>query len=153
MKKSIFAIAFAFVSIALSIPAAYADTINFTINDPAQEVGTAGGNLYYSATVSAPSTNSAVVHLNGDSYSLNTAFVLDDSPFLLNFPFDLAPGQSYTGSLFEVMVPADSPLGLYAGSSQILGRAIGSDESVLSSATFSTAVSPEPSSLVLPGLA
>ena len=94
-----------------------------------------------------------MVRLNGDSYSLDTAFVLDDSSFLLNFLLDLDPGQSYTGSLFEVIVPADSPLGLYAGSSQILGRAIGSDESVLSSATFSTAVSPEPSSLVLPGLA
>ena len=92
-----------------------------------------------------------MVRLNGDSYSLDTAFVLDDSSFLLNFLLDLDPGQSYTGSLFEVIVPADSPLGLYAGSSQILGRAIGSDESVLSSATFSTAVSPEPSSLVLPG--
>ena len=150
--KSILAIALAFVPAALSMPAAYAETINFTINDPAQEVGTAGGNLYYSATVSAPSTNSAVVYLNGDSYFLNTAFVLDDSPFLLNFPFDLAPGQSYTGSLFEVMVPADSPLGLYAGSFQILGGAIGGDDDlVLSSATFSTAVSPEPSSLLLLG--
>jgi hypothetical protein len=103
------------------MPAAYADTINFTINDPLQGVGTTGGTLYYTATVAAPSTNSAPVYLNGDTYSLSGAFMLDDSPFQLNFPLDLAPGQSYTGSSFEVMVPADSPLGLYAGSFQILG--------------------------------
>ena len=151
MKKSILAIALAFVPAALSMPAAYADTINFTINDPSQGVGIAGGSLYYSATVSAPGTNSALVYLNGDSYSLDAAFVLDDSSFLLNFPLDLAPGQSYTGSLFEVTVPADSPLGLYAGSFQILGGTTGSDDLVLSSANFSTAVSPEPSSLLLLG--
>jgi hypothetical protein len=75
----------------------------------------------------------------------------NDSPLLLNFPLDLAPGQSYTGSLFKVMVPADSPLGLYAGSFQILGGPTDSDDLVLSSATFNVAVSPEPSSLLLLG--
>ena len=77
--------------------------------------------------------------------------MLDDSPFLLNFPLNLAPGQSYTSTLFEIIVPADSPLGLYAGSFQILGGATGSDGLVLSSATFGTAVSSEPSSLLLLG--
>lgn len=151
MKKSILAIALALVPAVLSVPAAYADTINFTINNSAQEVGTAGGTLYYKATVAAPSTNSALVYLNGDSYSLSAAFVLDGSLFLSNFPLDLAPGQSYTGTLFEVMVPADSPLGLYTGSFQILGGATGSDDLVLGSAIFSTAVSPEPSTLLLLG--
>lgn len=151
MKKSILAIALALAPASLLMPAAYADTIHFTINNPAQEIGTAGGTLYYDATVSAPSTNSALVYLNGDSYSLSAAFVLDDSPFLLHFPLDLAPGQSYTGTLFEVMVPPHSPPGLYTGSFQILGGATGSDGLVLSSATFNTVVSPEPSSLVFLG--
>lgn len=151
MKKSFLAIALALVPAVLSMPAAYADTINFTINNPAQAVEAAGGTLYYNATVSAPSANSALVYLNGDSYSLDAAFVLDESPFLLNFPLDLAPGQSYTGTLFEVIVPADSLLGLYAGSFQILGGATAGDDLVLSSAAFSAAVSPEPSSLLLLG--
>lgn len=151
MKKSILAIALALVPAALSMPAAYADTINFTINDPSQAVRIAGGTLFYNATVTAPSTNSALVYLNGDSYSLNAAFTLDDSSFLLNFPLDLAPGQSYTGTLFDVTVPADSPLGLYAGSFQILGGSTDTDGSVLSSANFDVAVSPEPSSLLLLG--
>ncbi|HEU5340655.1 PEP-CTERM sorting domain-containing protein [Edaphobacter sp.] len=151
MKKSILAIALALVPAALLMPAAHADTINLTINDPLQTIGTAGGILDYSATVSAPSTNSALVYLNGDSYSLNAAFMLDDSPFLLNFPLNLAPGQSHTSTLFEIIVPADSPLGLYVGSFQILGGATGSDGLVLSSAAFGTAVSSEPSSLLLLG--
>lgn len=151
MKKSILAIALALVTAALSMPAAYADTINLTINNPSQSVGTAGGTLYYDATVSAPGTNSALVYLNGDSYSLAGALMLDDSPFLLNFPLDLAPGQSYTGNLFAVMVPAGSSIGLYDGSFQILGGSTGSDDAVLSSANFITAVSPEPASLFLFG--
>lgn len=151
MKKSILAIALALVTAALSMPAAYADTINLTINDPMQGIGMTGGTLYYDATVSAPNTNSAPVYLNGDSYSLSAAFVLDDSPFLLRYPLDLAPGQSYTGTLFKITVPADSSLGLYAGSFQILGGSTDSDGSVLGSSTFSIAVSPEPSSLLLLG--
>ena len=151
MKKSILGITLALVTAALSMPAAYADTVNLTINDPIQEIGMAGGTLYYEATVSAPSTNSALVYLNGDSYSLAGAFRLDDSPFLLNFPLDLAPGQSYTGSLFAITVPANSSVGLYNGSFQMLGGSTGSDNAVLTSATFRTAVSPEPSSLFLLG--
>lgn len=151
MKKTILAIALALVPTAWSVPSAYADTIGFTINGPSQVAGPTGETLYYNATVTAPSTNSALVYLNGDSYTLNAAFVLDDSPFLLNFPLDLAPGQSYTGSLFEVVVPANSPLGSYTGSFQILGGSTDSAELVLSSATFDVAVSPEPSSLLLLG--
>lgn len=151
MKKSILAIVLTVVSIALWMPAAHADTIGFTIIDSAQSVAIAGGTLYYNATLTAPSTNSALVYLNGDSYTLDAAFVLDDSPFLLNFPLDLAPGQSYTGRLFAVTVPEDSPIGLYTGSFQILGGSTGNDDLVLSSATFSAAVSPEPSSLLLLG--
>jgi hypothetical protein len=151
MKKSILAFALALVPTALSMPAAYADTINFTINNPSQAVGAMGGTLYYNATVTAPGTNSAPVYLNGDSYTLNAAFVLDDSPFLLGFPLALAPGQSYTGSLFEVVVPADSPLGPYAGSFQILGGPTDSADLGLGSATFAIAISPEPSSLLLLG--
>jgi hypothetical protein len=150
MKNSILAFALALVPTALSMPAAHADTINFTINDPSQ-AGTMGGTLYYNATVTAPGTNSALVYLNGDSYTLNAAFVLDDSPFLLNFPLALAPRQSYTGSLFEVVVPADSPVGPYAGSFQILGGPTDSADLVLGSATFDIAMSPEPSSLLLLG--
>lgn len=151
MKKSILAIALALAPAVLSMPAAYADSINFTINDPSQSVGTAGGVLDYTATVAAPSTNSGLVYLNGDSYSLDVAFLLDDTSFLLNFPLDLAPGQSYTGTLFAATVPAGSSIGLYAGSFQILGGPTGSDDSVLGSATFNIAVSPEPSSLLLLG--
>ena len=151
MKKSILAIALALAPAVLSMPAAYADSINFTINDPSQAVGTTGGILDYTATVAAPSTNSALVYLNGDSYSLDAAFMVDDSSFLLDFPLALDPGQSYTGTLFKVMVPADSSFGLYAGSFQILGGSTGNDDSVLSNATFNIAVSPEPSSLLLLG--
>jgi hypothetical protein len=151
MKKTILAIALALVPTALSMPAAYADTLNFTINDPSQVAGTMGGTLYYNATVTAPSTNSALIYLNGDSYTLNAALVLDDSPFLLNFPLSLAPGQSYTGSLFEVVLPADSSLGSYPGSFQILGGAADSADLLLGSATFNIAISPEPSSLLLLG--
>ena len=77
MKKLVLVIALALVPTALSMSAAYVDTINFTMNDPLQGVGTTGGTLDYTATITAPSTNSAPVYLNGDTYSLSGVFMLE----------------------------------------------------------------------------
>ena len=151
MNKLILALALGAMSTTLSTPAALADTITFSITNPLQAIGPLGGTLDFNATVAAPSTNSGLIFLNGDSYSLSGAFTLDDSPFLLNFPLDLAPGQSYTGTLFDVVVPPLSAAGLHAGSFQILGGTTDSSNSVLGNATFNVAESPEPSSLLLLG--
>lgn len=148
MKKVVLALVFALVSAVSSTPAAHADTVTLMIDNPVQSMRP-GGILFYEATVAAANTNTGAVYLNADSFSLNAPFTLDDSSFLLTFPFVLDPGQSYTGTLFDIPVPLDSPIAVFTGLFQILGGATNGDETVLSSANFATAVTPEPSSLLL----
>ncbi len=66
--------------------------------------------------------------LNGDAFTVGSPLSLDDSPFLLNFPLSLNPGQNYSGLLFSITIPAGTPVGEYDGYFQILG---GSDPSGL----------------------
>ena len=55
------------------------------------------------------------------------------------------------GYLFDVMIPANSPIGVDVGSFQIQGGATGSAQSVLGNADFDIVVTPEPPSLLLSG--
>lgn len=94
----------------------------------------------------------ADVYLNADNYTFSMpGATLDDSPFYDNFPFYLAPGQSYTGELFDITVPANTALGAYDGTFTILGGADGNTYSTLSTADFAVTVTPEPSTLLLLG--
>jgi hypothetical protein len=127
---------------------AKADTVNLTINNSTQATG-AGGTLVYDATVTASASNSGDVYLNGDNFSDTLPYVIDDSPFYDNFPFSLAPGQSYTGELFEIAFPNDAAPGYYDGTFFLLGGPDGSTYNTLDSANFSATVTPEPSSFVL----
>ena len=134
----------------MSPAAAFADTVTLTLSHPAQGAP-AGQTLDYVATVFAPNTNGATVFLNGDRFTLAAPFTLDDSPYFTNFPLSLDPGQSYTGVLFDVALPADALSGDYFGSFQITGGPTDSDTALLASADFSTTVTPEPSTLLLLG--
>ena len=92
---------------------------------PDAETGIAADTLNYSATISAPVTNAAPVCLNGESIDLNglTAVTTDDTNLFLNFPVDLNPGDSASGDLFTVTLPANAAPGTYTGDFMLDGWA------------------------------
>lgn len=127
--------------------AAKADPLSLTFASPYQS-GVAGDTLTFNATV----TNNdlvEVVYLNSDSVSVDPPLMLDDSPFFINFPLFLNPGNSYSGELFNVQIPDGTPIGLYAGTFEILGGSDGNAQGIVASADFDVNVTPEPSSLLL----
>jgi len=128
MKKTALSLSMLFVAgFLLAVPAS-ADTINLSLTNPTQ-TGTSGASLTFDATVSAPPANSGAVFLNGDSFSVDIAnATLDDSGFLLNFPFSLNPGDSFSDVLFTVGLPANLAAGIHEGFFEILG---GSDPRAL----------------------
>ena len=120
---------------------AFADTLDLSLATPV------GYGPFY-ATVTAPSTNSATIFLNGDSFNVN-GLTLDDSGFLNGFPLQLDPGQSFTGLLFTVPLPLDGLV--HDGFFEILGGADGGAQDTIASVDFKVAATPEPSSLLLLG--
>ena len=137
---------------------AYADTLNLLLTDPTQS-GLPGDTLSFTATVTAPGTNTGTVFLNGDSTNLDSPLQIDDSGFFNNFPFTLDPGQSYPGPsdnglLFTIFIPTGTADSIYTGSFSILGGPDGSTLDVLDTATFEVDVTspstvPEPNTFLL----
>src|ERR1035437_6365817 len=82
----------------LSVPAA-ADSITLTLAAPNQ-IGSFGSTVSFTATVSAPSTNTAAIFLNGDSFNVDSPLAVDDTGFF-SFPLSMNPGDVYTGVLTE----------------------------------------------------
>ena len=131
---------------------AFADTIGLSLNAPAQP-GTAGSMVSFVATVSAPGTNGVTVFLNGDSFNASSPLTLDDCGFLFDFPLSLDPGESFSGVLLSIDLPASVAAGLYTGSFEILGGADSGALDTLGSVAFQVNVAPsavpEPESLML----
>jgi hypothetical protein len=126
MKKtvgtlSMFAL-FVLVATLLLSSRTLADTIDLSLNAPAQPV-TAGSTVSYFATVSAPGTNGGSVFLNGDSFTVSSPLLLDDSGFFNDFPLSLDPGDSFSGVLFSITLPSNTAAGLYTVTFDILGGA------------------------------
>jgi hypothetical protein len=144
--KTLFQVAAALVVTFASAPA-NADTISIQLAAPFQQTGV-GQTLIFDATLT--NTSGATVYLNSDSASLAGPLFLDDGPFFTNFPLSLDPGDSFTGELFDVVVPTGpSSLGLYAGTFSIIGGDPSDFTDVIASADFNVFVTPEPASIVL----
>lgn len=145
MKCALFAVIVA----GAMLPSAHADTVTVTLT-PAIETGTAGDTVTYSATISAPATNAAPLYLNDESIDFNglTAATTDGTDLFLNFPVDLNPGNSASGDLFTVMLPADAAPGSYTGDFILDGGADLSTYDTLATVSFTldipAAVSPVP---------
>ena len=136
------------MTLLLSLPAA-ANTISLSLAKPAQ-AAVPGAILSFIATVSAPVTNTGAVFLNGDSATVDYPLTLDDSGFLFYFPLSLAPGGSYTGTLFTVNLPTFAATGVtYNGYFEIDGGADGNALLPLASVTFQVNSVPEPGSVIL----
>ena len=133
----------------------FADTIDLSLNAPAQPV-TAGSTVSFFATVSAPGTNGGTVFLNGFSFNVPSPLILDDSGFFNDFPFSLDPGDSFSGVLFTITLPSNTSAGLYPVTFEILGGAdIGAQDTIAWVQEFPLNVAPtastvpEPESLML----
>jgi hypothetical protein len=135
------------MGLSLSLPAS-ADTIGLSLASPEQTAGP-GSTVSFLANVSAPLSNLASVFLNSDSATVDFPLTVDDSPFLL-FPLSLNPGDSFTGVLFTVDVPAFAPLFTsYNGYFEIDGGVDSNASDKLASVTFQVSTVPEPRSLLL----
>ncbi len=128
--------------------AAMADTVNFSLVNPVQ-TGAPGTVFSYDATVSAPLSNMADVYLVGDSPTTQGPLTIDDSDFFTNFPLFLAPGDSFTGTLFTVSSFPDSAATSTTGSFVLEGGSTDMSQDTLGTVNFTAQVTPEPSSLVL----
>jgi hypothetical protein len=124
--------------------AARADSLSIVL-DEAFQSSPSGEVVAFDATVT--NTSSATENLNGDSFNVDAPLTLDDTPFddTSVWPLTLGAGDSVSGLLFNVDVPAGTPLGLYSGTFDITGGHYSTDEAfVIGSANFDVEVTPEP---------
>jgi hypothetical protein len=141
LRRNILTLAVA--AFALALPAA-ADTLNFTLTGPFASAAP-GGTVSFDATVSAPLTNTGTLFLVGDSTTLSIpGATLDDSPFLLNFPLSLNPGDTFTGELFTVALPASIAQGVYTGFFEIQGGSDPSSQDILGTVPTRSSSPPSP---------
>lgn len=127
---------------------ASADTLNLSLANPI-ETGIPGSTVSFTATVSAPITNAADIYLNSDSNNIDYPLTLDDSGFFFGFPASLAPGGSFTGTLFTVTIPNFANPQAYQGYFEIDGGGASNASNFLASVNFQLVVTPEPQSFVL----
>jgi PEP-CTERM motif len=146
--RSLLANSVAITCLLAAATTAKADSLSIVL-DEAYQSGQPGDTIAFNAIVT--NTSSATENLNGDSFIVDSPLIVDDSPFLNNWPLTLGAGDSVTDQLlFNVDVPAGTPLGLYTGTFDITGGHYSTNEQfVIGSADFNVNVTPEPSSLWL----
>jgi hypothetical protein len=141
------------IILVLAASTAQASSISFNLASSLL-TGTPGGTiLTFIGTVTE--TSGSLTYLNGDNATVVSPLVIDDTPFLTNFPLALNPFQSVTNVVFHVTIPPGTTLGTYAGQFQILGGGDPIAQDVLATQTFGiVAAVPEPAafSLLMLGL-
>lgn len=146
---------------AFAAPISY--PVSFTLSNAAQST-TPGTTLTYSGTLTNTSGNT--IYLNGISFLGPFASVdndpgcvgssvpcTDETPFLTYVPFSLSasgPDSTYTGALFNLVVPTTSSLGTFTAFVNINGGpGMNDNVPITSSLAFSTTLTPEPSPWLL----
>jgi hypothetical protein len=144
---------------ALTSGPAVGDVITLTLSNGTVST-TPGSTITFLA--SAVNTGSQLLNLNGDGSSVPAPLTLDDSAFFNDWPLSLDVSESYgvptPQALFSVTVPLGTTPAVYDGFFEILGGPGPTDADVLGTADFaitvaSTSSVPEPSTIVLAGLA
>src|ERR1035437_9342445 len=137
--RSILALSAMIAALLLTAPAANADTLTLDLTQ-AYQSGDAGDTLIFDVNVTNTDLTD-VIYLNSDSTTLVGPLVLDNSYFYTYAPYYLNPGDSSgVFDLFTVFIPDGTPIGLYAGTFEILGGLTGSDSNYLGSANFDVQV-------------
>jgi hypothetical protein len=127
-----------------------ADTVDVSLSAPVQS-GTAGSTVSFDATVSTPGKNSGTLFMNGDGFNVPSPLAMDDSGFFNNFfPLSLDPGDSFTDTLFSIVLPSDVAAGVYTGSFTILGGADMFAQDTLGTVDWEVDVAPTPSAVPEP---
>jgi len=106
-----------------------------------------GANVTFVGTVTE--TGGTATLLLGDTVAVAPPLVVDDTPFLTNFPLQLNAMQSFTAAIFNVSVPLATVPGLYAGSFAILGGDGGTIASTPFAVNVGATTVPEPATLSL----
>jgi hypothetical protein len=102
-----------------------------------------GTSVTFQANIANPLPPTAF--LNGDSVTVSSPLIADDTLFFLNTPPFLASGQSVTAvPILTVKVPSTTIPGPYGGTFNILGGPTDQDFDVLASQPFSVSVTPVP---------
>jgi hypothetical protein len=126
----------------------FADLV-FTLDQPLQ-TGVPGAALSFSGTLL--NTNLVDTYLNGTSYNAQSSdLTLDDSAFFTFTPLFLAPGASYSGSLFDINISPAALEGTYFGSFTVVGGPDAFTFDPLATQNFEVVVTPEPGSWLLLG--
>jgi hypothetical protein len=150
VRRNLFLTSIAFVltvGLLSSTSAARADSLTFSLTSPI-EYTLPGTTIAFDATVMAPAANTGDVYLFGDSSNVDAPLTIDDSYYILNWPLDLTPGQSYSDVLFNVTVPDGTALEEYAGSFTIEAYSAATP-TIDVTQPFDVVVTPEPSSILL----
>jgi hypothetical protein len=126
--------------------AAKADDLTIDLTSATQS-GVGGDVLSFNATVT--NNTATTIYLNGDNGSyVNAPLTFDDSPYG-NYPLTLDPGDTASGILFNIDLPAGAPFGVYNGYFDITGGTDGNAQNIEGEAVFDVIVTPEPNTLLL----
>lgn len=139
------------VTITLSIPAAHADSVTITLDQPLQITHAGDTTVNFKATITADPGNSGDIYFNTDSYNVDSPFTVDDIGLFLNFPYPISAGQSFDGVLFTINMPGSQSDGTYLGSFSILGGSDGGSLDSLGSVNFEIDQVPAVTSVPEPG--
>ena len=143
MKKTALSISMFVLAALVLVPLASADTISLTLTNPVQ-TASPGSTVSFDATVTAIYDKLGPAFLNGDNFGVTGSLTIDDTPFLLNFPLMMSAGDSVTGLLFTVSLPANLAPGPYTGFFSILGGLNANALGTLDTADFTINASPVP---------
>ena len=97
----------------ISTAPALADTVNYSLTTIDPTVA-AGGAVTFKSSIVAPPVNAGSISILSDSFSCKAGCTIDDTDFN-NTPFELTPGESYTGPLFSVTTLSTDAAGNYEG--------------------------------------
>lgn len=107
---------------------------------------TPGGTVRFSGAIQ--NTTQSTVFVKSDTITKPPQFSANDR-LASSLPIMLAAAQSFSGSLFDVIIPPGTPEGVYAGSLDLFGGPHSESADLLASAPFTVTVVPEPGTWVL----
>ena len=127
---------------------AHAQALSLTYDAPNQ-AAYPDNTLTFSGTLLNNSTSP--LYLNGATYTLSSGDLsLDSLDFITNAPASLLPNQSWSGDLFTVYIASNAQLGVTQDTFTITGGYGVNDQNDLVTTPFTVAVTPAPSSLIVP---